>query len=307
MSTATEAVPSYPGLPAGRWLDVDGLQTWYTDAGSGVPIVFVYGGNFGTPESAPGAYAWDQNFEFLARRFRLIVFDKPGQGYTPGPREDGSFTMSFVVGHVIRLIETLGLPPVHIVGHSRGGYIATRATLLRPDLIRSLTIINSGTLSPGIGTNEVVLGRVPHPPYTRESVRWVYENYCHDPRSVTEEWVDRSMEILGLDSYRETVDRARVGRLIPKLFLPELQRDKTDTLAQIAGGLLQRPTQIIWGRNDRTARVARGYELLENISRFEKRVVLNVVDKCGHFPYREHPEWFNHTLAGFVERAGYDK
>ena len=51
------------------------------------------------------------------------------------------------------------LPPVHLVGHSRGGYCAARVTLEHHDLVRSLTLVNSGTLSPGVGTNEVVLSR----------------------------------------------------------------------------------------------------------------------------------------------------
>ena len=36
------------GLPAGEWLDVNGVRTKYYDRGSGETIVFIYGGNFGT-------------------------------------------------------------------------------------------------------------------------------------------------------------------------------------------------------------------------------------------------------------------
>jgi hypothetical protein len=35
-------------LPEGRWIDVDGIRTRYFEAGTGEPIVFLYGGNFGT-------------------------------------------------------------------------------------------------------------------------------------------------------------------------------------------------------------------------------------------------------------------
>ncbi|MDO8212061.1 alpha/beta fold hydrolase [Conexibacter sp. CPCC 206217] len=309
MSGATQsaALPSYPGMPAARSIDVGGIDTWYTEAGSGTPVVFVYGGNFGTPESAPGAYAWDLAVDALSGSFRTIAYDKPAQGFSGNPADDADFTMAKVVEHLIGFVEALRLPPVHLVGHSRGGYVVTRTTLLRQDLVRSLTIVNSGTLSPGVGTNEVVLARPPHPPYTRESIRWVYESYCHDRRAVTDEWVERSFELVNRDAYREAVERIRRGKLLPTQFLPQLAIDKRETLTWLAEGRLQRPCQIVWGRNDRTAHRERGHELFRTIAANERRTVLNIVDKSGHFPYREHPAWFNDTVGRFIEEAGYDR
>lgn len=306
MTASSLAQTGYPGLPDGRLITVNGLDTWYTEAGSGTPIVFVYGGNFGTPESAPGAYAWDLTVQGLSGAFRTIVYDKPAQGLTSSPVADSAYTMQTVVDHLIGFIEALKLPPVHLVGHSRGGYVVTRATLLRQDLVRSLTIVNSGTLSPGVGTNEVILAKPPAPPWTRQSIRWVYEQYCHRTEAVTDEWIERSLEILHRPEYRETVERIQQQRLIPNLFLPALARDKHQTLTWLAEGRLQRPVQIVWGRDDRTARLSRGYELFRTLSTHERRVVLDVVDKCGHFPYREHPRWFNDVLGSFIERAGYE-
>ena len=39
-------------LPEGKWIDVEGIRTRYYEAGSGEPMVFIYGGNFGTGDSA---------------------------------------------------------------------------------------------------------------------------------------------------------------------------------------------------------------------------------------------------------------
>ena len=47
-------------MKEGRWIDVDGIRTRYYEAGSGEPIVFVYGGNFGTGDSASSAYTWSE-------------------------------------------------------------------------------------------------------------------------------------------------------------------------------------------------------------------------------------------------------
>src|ERR1043166_111053 len=83
-------------MPEGRWNDVGGIQTRYLEAGDGEPIVFIYGGNFGSPESASNAHTWSLNLAPLAQRFRAIAFDKVGQGETGNPPGD-DYTMAAVV------------------------------------------------------------------------------------------------------------------------------------------------------------------------------------------------------------------
>jgi pimeloyl-ACP methyl ester carboxylesterase len=286
-------------LPDGKWLDVNGVRTRYYDQGSGEAVVLIYGGNFGTSDSASSAYTWSPNLNALAKDFRVVCFDKLGQGFTDNPPDD-DYTMRAVVRHAREFIGALKLPPVHLVGHSRGGYAAMRMALEDHDLVKSITIVNSGTLSPGVGTNEVVLSRPPFPRGTRECVRWVYENYSFAPAVVTEEWVDAVMETLALPKYQASIRKMEGEKLATKLFLPELARQKRDTLQWIAEGRLQRPVQVVWGFNDRTAVIERGIELFELIAAHERRAQFHVINQSGHFPFREHPDRFNRLLAGFV-------
>ncbi len=288
------------GMPEARWVDVDGVRTRYYEAGSGDPVVFIYGGNFGMKHSASTAYTWSCNLRPLSQHFRVIAFDKLGQGDTDNPRQDAHYTMQAVVEHAAAFIRTLGLAPVHLVGHSRGGYAATRLTLENHDLVKTLTVVNSGTLSPGVGTNEVVLSNPPYPAGTREVVRWVYENYSYSPSVVTDEWVDNVMATLQSEKYQETVRKMTMEGLAESVFLPELARQKRETLHWLNEGRLQRPMQIIWGFNDRTAVLDRGMELFQMVARHQRTAQLHVINESGHFPFREKPDQFNALLTRFL-------
>jgi pimeloyl-ACP methyl ester carboxylesterase len=288
------------GLPAGRSIKVGEVDTVYYEAGQGEPIVFIYGGNFGSADSAPSAPTWDLNFGPLSKSYRVIAFDKLGQGYTGNPTRDEDYSMAAVIKHAADFIKALNLPPVHLVGHSRGGFAAARVALEYQHLIRSLTIVNSGTLGTAVSTNELVLVRAPHPPFTRESARWIYEGYCYSPKSVTKEWVDVVYDVMQQPKYRESVKKFVDEQLGSLIFTPQLAVQKRETIQWLSEGRLQRPTQIIWGYNDRTASVAGAYEMFDLIARHQRRTRLNIINQAGHFPFREHPERFNALMARFV-------
>jgi pimeloyl-ACP methyl ester carboxylesterase len=286
-------------LPEPHWIEVDGVRTRYYEAGKGDPLVLIYGGNFGTSDSASSAYTWSLNWRALAERSRVIIPDKLGQGQTDNPKND-DYTMRAVVQHLAGFLRAMKLPPAHLVGHSRGGYAAGRLAMEFADLVRSLTLVNSGTLSPGVGTNEVVLARPPHPKYSAECVRWVYRSYSFNPAVVTDEWVSAVLETLAQPKYRESVRKMEDQGLGARLFLPELSRDKRETLQWIEDGRLQRPAQVVWGYDDRTATLDRGIALFRSIARHERRAQLHVINQSGHFPFREHPARFNALLARWV-------
>lgn len=287
-------------MPAARWIDVGGVPTRYYEAGMGDPLVLVYGGNFGTADSASSAYTWNLNIAALAQRFRVIAVDKLGQGGTGNPLRDEDYTMRAVVDHLAAFMRAMQLGPSHLVGHSRGGYAVTRLTLEHHDLVRSLTIVSSGTLSPGVGTNEVILANPPHPRGTAECVRWVYENYSHSPSVVTDHWVQQVLETIHTDKYQEAVRKMSHEGLGERVFLPELARQKRETLQWIREGRLQRPVQVIWGFNDRTAVLERGVELFQMLAATERSAQLHVINSAGHFSFREHPLQFNALLARFA-------
>jgi pimeloyl-ACP methyl ester carboxylesterase len=248
---------------------------------------------------------WNHNFGPLSKAgFRCLALDKLGQGYTDNPLRDEDYTMAAVVEHVAAFIRALKLPPAHVVGHSRGGFACTSLTLRHPELVRSLTIVNSGTLSPTFNMNEAVLTPCPFPSWTREAARFVYEGYSYDKSKVTEEWIDTVMAVLALEKSRASARKMVDEKLKSRVFLPQLGLQKRETLNLIREGMLRRPTQIFWGYNDPTSRFDGGLELLRLIGEHNRRTFLHVINEAGHFVFREQPEQFNASLARFVRTTG---
>jgi len=100
------------------------------------------------PAAEPAVYVHglggsSQNFTdvagLLADRFEAQAVDLPGFGYSdPSPRYSIAAFAATLVGY----LEHDGRGPVHLVGNSLGGSIAVRVAALRPDLVRTLTLIS---------------------------------------------------------------------------------------------------------------------------------------------------------------------
>jgi pimeloyl-ACP methyl ester carboxylesterase len=105
-----------------------------------------------TPATRPGAdpavYVHglggsSQNFTdlagLLADRFDAQAVDLPGFGYSdPSPR----YSLPALADVLTAYLEHSDRGPVHLVGNSLGGSIAVRVAALRPDLVRTLTLIS---------------------------------------------------------------------------------------------------------------------------------------------------------------------
>jgi len=283
-----------------RYVDVDGIRTRYFEKGRGETVVLFHGGNFGSNEAADGSPDWGLNFDGLAQWFHVVAVDKLGQGMTDNPKSDEDYTMAAVVRHALATLETLKLGNVHLVGHSRGGYLVARMTLERADLVKSVIPVDTNTLAPGVGRNEVVHANAPEPRLSRESQRWVLERYSHGYDHVTDDWLDACVEIAQLPKYREAVEKMEVQGLKANVFLAQHARQKEQTLGWIRDRGFQRPTLLVWGYNDPTATLDQGMRLMELMAGSERRTQMHIINEAGHFSYREHPAEFNEVLRGFI-------
>ena len=283
-----------------KFVDVHGIRTRYFEKGTGENVLLIHGGVFGSNDVADCSLDWGLNFDDLAQWFHVYALDKLGQGLTDNPTNDTNYTMAATVDHAVGFLETLGLGGVHLVGHSRGAYVAARIPLERPDLVQSFIPVDTNTLAPGIGRNQIVFADAPKPRLTRESQRWVLERYSYSGAHINDDWLDAITEIAKLPKYLESVEKMITRDLRSGLFLTQHSFQKDETLGWIRDRGFQKPTLLVWGYNDPTATLAQGMRLFELICMRQRRSRMHIINEAGHFSFREHPREFNEVLRGFI-------
>lgn len=283
-----------------KWIEAGGVRTRYFDAGRGAnPIVFIHGGQMGDASGGENAEDWEPNFRAMASFERVIAFDRLGQGYTGNPDLDCDCTMAGAVRHAIAFLGALGAGPYHLVGHSRGGYVAAAVSLAEPGLVSSCVIVDSASAAPGEGRNSIVFASNPYAPGTLDSARFIYENYSFDLEHVTNDWLEEKQKIAELPKTKDMI--SRMSTLLAARFLPEFVEDRDRFFTQIASDGFRRPVLLVWGYDDLTAPLQMGLDLFDLIAKHQARTLLSVVNKAGHFSFRERPAAFNRAVSGFVK------
>ncbi|MFF9474973.1 alpha/beta fold hydrolase [Streptomyces roseolus] len=84
---------------------------------------------------------WSALMPLLADVVDGAAVDLPGFGDSPPP-DDGNYSVTGHARAVIRLLDASGRGPVHLFGNSLGGAVATRVAAVRPDLVRTLTLVS---------------------------------------------------------------------------------------------------------------------------------------------------------------------
>lgn len=87
------------------------------------------------------SHNWTDLADELSLTTQSTIPDLPGFGWSPPPR-DGDYSVAGHANAMIDLLDHEGRGPVHLFGNSLGGAVSVRVAALRPDLVRSLTLIS---------------------------------------------------------------------------------------------------------------------------------------------------------------------
>lgn len=117
-------------------LTINGVSFFYEDTGGPFPaIVFSHG-------LLMSSRMFAAQIEGLKDRFRCIAYDHRGQGQSsdPGGR---IHDMDTCYRDAVAVIEGLDARPCHFVGLSMGGFVGLRLAARRPDLLYSLSLLET--------------------------------------------------------------------------------------------------------------------------------------------------------------------
>jgi pimeloyl-ACP methyl ester carboxylesterase len=142
-----DAERRYP--PIGRFLDVDGVRLHYIERGQGEPLVLIHGNGTMIQDFTVSGLV-----DRLAERYRVIVIDRPGYGYSSRPRQ--LWTPRAHARLFQKALEQLGIDQATVYGHSWGTLVAVALALEFPSLVRGL-VLGSGYYYPTLRADTFLL------------------------------------------------------------------------------------------------------------------------------------------------------
>src|ERR1700712_744864 len=122
--------------PEGSFLVVDGVRLHYTDRGEGSPVVLIHG-------NAVTGDDWNTSgvAELLLPKHRVIIFDRPGFGYSERPR-GRLWTATQQAELLHKALQQLGVERPVVVGHSWGTLVALALVARHQADIAGLVLIS---------------------------------------------------------------------------------------------------------------------------------------------------------------------
>ncbi len=219
--------------------------------------------------------------------------DLPGFGDSPPP-DDGDYSITAHARAVIRYLDASGRGPVHLLGNSLGGAVTTRVAAVRPDLVRTLTLV-----SPALPERRVQRTAVPTallavpgvaPLFTRITREWTAEQrvrgvlrLCYgDPARVSPEGFRNAVQEmerrLRLPYFWDAMTRSARGIVDAYTLGGQhgLWRQAERVLA---------PTLLVYGGRDQLV----GFRMAQRAARAFRHSRLVAIPEAGHVAMMEYP------------------
>ena len=114
---------------SGHYVQVNGLNMYYEDYGSGQPLLLLHSG-------LATSQMWQPHLASLTPHFRVITPDSRGHGRTDNPT--GEFSYSLMADDIAAFIKALNLTKPLVLGYSDGGQIALELGMRYPTLTGAL-------------------------------------------------------------------------------------------------------------------------------------------------------------------------
>ncbi len=223
-------------------------------------------------------------------RFRCIAYDHRGHGRSQAA-EDG-YEMDNLVADAAALIEVLSPDtPVHFVGMSTGGYVGVRLGICRPELLKSLVLIDTDAVATGpddLRQYNLMLFIFRYLGYRlvlgRAMSKLFGEKFLQDPA--------RKYQV---ESWRKIItnhNRLALYKFGKGIFYRESVADKIESITT--------PTAVIVGEKDIATPLVLSQQMVNAIPGAQ----LHIIPDSGHTSPVEEPEAVTAVMQQFYEQIG---
>ncbi|MFC0111103.1 alpha/beta fold hydrolase [Kibdelosporangium aridum] len=269
---------------------VNGIRMHYRHAGDGPPVVLLHG----WPQTS---YCWHKIFDDLAATHTVIAPDLRGYGLTDKPRD--GYDKRTMASDVSELVRGLGIERVSVVGHDRGGRVAHRWALDRPDEIDRFAVLDI------IPTRE--MWRRMTADTARGYWHWLFHLQPDLPELLAgqniaaylgyffERWTYQRQGLEAADEYIKAFSAPGALRAgfddYRASFPTDAEHDDSD-----AGRKLTIPVLALWGATGLLGQLP----TLEIWRDYAENVTGSAIAECGHFLAEEQPSIVVDHLKRFL-------
>ena len=242
------------------------------------------------------SHDWALELDALAERRRVVTLDQRGHGAsTKLGRLDG-YSMAQLAADLAQFIDAVGNGPVDLLGHSMGGRVVMTMALDRPDLVRSLVLMDTSAWSfqpEDVAVRTLVQDYIESFDPARGMPATLNLDGPEDrliAATVPEAWQkEKDVIFAGMDPYAF------------KALGTELWFDGGDGPGSVRSRLstITCPTTVIAGQHDHSL-VDQAPELAAELA--EGRVT--IIDGAYHSPQLTHPDAWRAAVEAHLEWAG---
>ncbi len=261
---------------------INGAELYFDDTASGDETALFI------PGLAWGTRLFHAQVAALEGRYRCVTVEPRGQGRSEVTKN--GYELDNVASDIAGLIEHLHIQPCHLVGHSLGGSAAVRVAARRPELVRSLALLNA------TADEDPLWDRV-----LFRSLSYAVELFGMGLVD------DRLVETMFGETFLNDRSRAAEREEARHQFL---SNDQTGIARAVRGWLRSRPvmnelpnvtapTLVVAGEEDAVVKPDRSRKLAEGVR--NGRFLL--LPKCGHSAPVEAAGAVNAALAGLFEES----
>lgn len=286
---ATSRTPEPAQGPALEHVTIHGHRRAFLRTGSGPALLLLHG--LGCDHST-----WNRVVERLATRFTVVAPDLLGHGRSDKPRAD--YSLGGYANGVRDLLTVLGIDKATVVGHSFGGGVAMQFAYQFPERTERLVLVASGGLGPEVSP---AIRAITTPGFhqvmgllTAPGVRHVGTAALRGLATLPTRPTRDLAEVADIyESFKDPAARTAIRHVVRAVVD---WRGQVVTMADRAYLTQAMPMCVVWGEDDLVIPVSHA----DRAAELAPAARVEVIERSGHFPHRDHPERFVEILTDFV-------